>query len=138
MHKVIHEQPTAIGETLKSYIDLDKKTLNINSELLNKRISRITMVACGTSSYACTCRYPGAGRCCKHVHGACKQMHVRVRRVHGTWYTVRCNTLNMVQYSTWCSAVWEVLKKTMEHHFQCWVCCCRTCHQALYEYSAHH
>ena len=53
MHKEIHEQPTAIGETLKSYIDLDKKTLNINSDLLNKNISRITMVACGTSSYAC-------------------------------------------------------------------------------------
>ena len=53
MHKEIHEQPTAIGETLKSYVDLDKKTLKINSKLFNENIERITMVACGTSSYAC-------------------------------------------------------------------------------------
>ena len=53
MHKEIHEQPTAIGETLKSYIDLDKKTLKVNSKLFNENIERITMVACGTSSYAC-------------------------------------------------------------------------------------
>ncbi|MBF97103.1 MAG: Glutamine--fructose-6-phosphate aminotransferase [isomerizing] [Alphaproteobacteria bacterium MarineAlpha9_Bin4] len=53
MHKEIHEQPTAIGETLKSYIDLDRKTFNITSSLFNKDINRITMVACGTSSYAC-------------------------------------------------------------------------------------
>ena len=53
MHKEIHEQPTAIGETLKSFIDLDAKSLKFNSNLLNKKISRITMVACGTSSYAC-------------------------------------------------------------------------------------
>ena len=52
MHKEIHEQPTAIGETLKSYIDLDKKILKINNKLINNKISRITMVACGTSSYA--------------------------------------------------------------------------------------
>ena len=53
MHKEIHEQPTAIGETLKSFIDLDAKLLKFYSNLLNKKISRITMVACGTSSYAC-------------------------------------------------------------------------------------
>ncbi len=53
MHKEIHEQPTAIGETLKSYVDLEKKVLNINSKLFNKNVSRITMIACGTSSYAC-------------------------------------------------------------------------------------
>ena len=53
MHKEIHEQPTAIGETLKSYIDFDKKILKINNKLINNKISRITMVACGTSSYAC-------------------------------------------------------------------------------------
>ncbi len=53
MHKEIHEQPTAIGETLKSYIDLEKKSLKVDSKLLNKNIKRITMVACGTSSYAC-------------------------------------------------------------------------------------
>ena len=53
MHKEIHEQPTAIGETLKSYVDLDKKTLKVNSKLFNENIERITMVACGTSSYAC-------------------------------------------------------------------------------------
>ena len=53
MHKEIHEQPTAIGETLKSFIDLDTKVLNVSSSLINKNIARITMVACGTSSYAC-------------------------------------------------------------------------------------
>ena len=53
MHKEIHEQPTAIGETLKSYIDLDTKTINLTSEIFRKNIERITMVACGTSSYAC-------------------------------------------------------------------------------------
>ena len=53
MHKEIHEQPTAIGETLKSYIDLDKKIFSIKSNLFNENLSRITMVACGTSSYAC-------------------------------------------------------------------------------------
>ena len=53
MHKEIHEQPTAIGETLKSYINFDKKILKINNKLINNKISRITMVACGTSSYAC-------------------------------------------------------------------------------------
>ena len=53
MHKEIHEQPTAIGETLKSFIDLDTKSLKLNSKLFNESISRITMIACGTSSYAC-------------------------------------------------------------------------------------
>ena len=54
MHKEIHEQPTAIGETLKSFIDLDKKSLKIISKIFNKSINtRITMIACGTSSYAC-------------------------------------------------------------------------------------
>ncbi|MDC3024304.1 glutamine--fructose-6-phosphate transaminase (isomerizing) [Alphaproteobacteria bacterium] len=53
MHKEIHEQPTAIGETLKSFIDLDTKSLKLNSKLFNKNLNRITMIACGTSSYAC-------------------------------------------------------------------------------------
>ncbi len=53
MHKEIHEQPTAIGETLKSFIDLDTKSLKLNSKLFNENICRITMIACGTSSYAC-------------------------------------------------------------------------------------
>ena len=48
---------TAIGETLKSYVDLDKKTLKINSNLFNENIERITMVACGTSSYAGIARF---------------------------------------------------------------------------------
>ena len=53
MHKEIHEQPTAIGETLKSFIDLDTKSLKVDSKIFNKSINRITMIACGTSSYAC-------------------------------------------------------------------------------------
>ena len=44
---------TAIGETLKSFIDLDTKSLKVDSKIFNKSINRITMIACGTSSYAC-------------------------------------------------------------------------------------
>ena len=34
MHKEIHEQPTVIGETLKSFIDPEKKILKINSQII--------------------------------------------------------------------------------------------------------
>ena len=36
MHKEIHEQPTAIGETLKSFIDLDTKSLKLIVKYLIK------------------------------------------------------------------------------------------------------
>ena len=53
MHKEIHEQPTVIGETLKSFIDPEKKVLKINSEILHTDIKKITLIACGTSAFAC-------------------------------------------------------------------------------------
>ncbi len=53
MHKEIYEQPTVIGETLKSFIDPQNKILNFESKLLNDKVDRITLIACGTSSYAC-------------------------------------------------------------------------------------
>ena len=53
MHKEIYEQPTVIGETLKSFIDPEKKIIKINSEILKTDIKKITLIACGTSSYAC-------------------------------------------------------------------------------------
>ena len=53
MHKEIHEQPTVIGETLKSFIDPEKKVLKINSKILHTDIKKITLIACGTSAFAC-------------------------------------------------------------------------------------
>ncbi len=53
MHKEIYEQPTVIGETLKSFIDPEKKTIKINSEILKTDIRKITLIACGTSAFAC-------------------------------------------------------------------------------------
>ncbi len=53
MHKEIHEQPTVIGETLKSFIDPQKKLIKFDSKILDQNIKRLTLVACGTSSYAC-------------------------------------------------------------------------------------
>ena len=38
MHKEIYEQPTVIGETLKSFIDPEKKIIKINSEIFLKQI----------------------------------------------------------------------------------------------------
>ncbi len=53
MHKEIHEQPTVIGETLKSLINLEEKSINFDSKILNSEIKRITLIACGTSAFAC-------------------------------------------------------------------------------------
>ncbi len=53
MHKEIYEQPTVIGETLKSFIDPEKKIIKINSEILKTDIKKITLIACGTSAFAC-------------------------------------------------------------------------------------
>jgi glucosamine--fructose-6-phosphate aminotransferase (isomerizing) len=53
MHKEIYEQPTVIGETLKSFIDPEKKIIKINSEILKTDINKITLIACGTSAFAC-------------------------------------------------------------------------------------
>ncbi len=53
MHKEIYEQPTVTGETLKSFIDPEKKIIKINSEILKTDIKKITLIACGTSAFAC-------------------------------------------------------------------------------------
>ena len=53
MHKEIHEQPTVLGETLKSFIDPQNKILNVKIKRLSEQVKRITLIACGTSSYAC-------------------------------------------------------------------------------------
>ena len=53
MHKEIYEQPTVIGETLKTFIDPEKKILKINSDILKTEIKKITLIACGTSAFAC-------------------------------------------------------------------------------------
>ena len=53
MHKEIYEQPTVIGETLKSFIDPEKKTIKISSEIFKTNIKKITLIACGTSAFAC-------------------------------------------------------------------------------------
>ncbi len=53
MHKEIHEQPTVIGETLKSFIDPEKKAIKISSEIFKTNIKKITLIACGTSAFAC-------------------------------------------------------------------------------------
>ena len=53
MLKEIHEQPTVIGETLKSFIDPHDRNIvfpEMNFDF--KKIKKLTIVACGTSSYA--------------------------------------------------------------------------------------
>jgi glucosamine--fructose-6-phosphate aminotransferase (isomerizing) len=53
MLKEIHEQPTAIGETLKSFIDPHDRSIvfpSMNFDFSN--IKKLSIVACGTSSYA--------------------------------------------------------------------------------------
>ena len=53
MHKEIFEQPTVIGETLKSFIDPELKTLKFNSKIFQDKINKITLIACWTSAFAC-------------------------------------------------------------------------------------
>ena len=53
MHKEIYEQPTVIGETLKTFIDPEKKILKIKNDILKTEIKKITLIACGTSAFAC-------------------------------------------------------------------------------------
>ncbi|MGJ8545030.1 MAG: glutamine--fructose-6-phosphate transaminase (isomerizing) [Sulfitobacter sp.] len=58
MAKEIAEQPTVIADALKHYLGEDG-SINLPGKGLNfKDIDRITMVACGTASYAClTAKY---------------------------------------------------------------------------------
>ena len=53
MLKEIHEQPTVIGETLKSFIDPHDRNIvfpEMNFDF--KEIQKLSIIACGTSSYA--------------------------------------------------------------------------------------
>lgn len=53
MLKEIHEQPDVIRQTLSAYLSADKKAITLPPLPLSpKAISRITIVACGTSYYA--------------------------------------------------------------------------------------
>ncbi|MGA0315574.1 MAG: class II glutamine amidotransferase, partial [Alphaproteobacteria bacterium] len=52
MLKEIYEQPSVIGETLSSFINPVSKTIELSDlELQLPNISRVTVVACGTSFY---------------------------------------------------------------------------------------
>ncbi len=53
MLKEIYEQPSVIGETLSAFINPVSKTIELSDlELQLPNISRVTVVACGTSFYA--------------------------------------------------------------------------------------
>ncbi len=53
MQKEIHEQPTAIGETLRGFINpVDRRISLPPLQLAPERISRLSIAACGTSFYA--------------------------------------------------------------------------------------
>lgn len=54
MLKEIYEQPQVIGDTLRSYINPAKRDVWLPEfPKALERITRITLVACGTASYAC-------------------------------------------------------------------------------------
>ncbi len=53
MEKEIHEQPAVIGDTLKSYLDPASRRVTLpDLELDLAAVSRLAIVACGTSFYA--------------------------------------------------------------------------------------
>ena len=53
MAKEIAEQPVVIADALKHYLGRDGATLNLPDGVDFAGVDRITMVACGTASYAC-------------------------------------------------------------------------------------
>lgn len=58
MAKEIAEQPTVIGQALSNYIDNDGQIILPDAGLDFTTLDRLTMVACGTASYAClTAKY---------------------------------------------------------------------------------
>ena len=53
MKKEIHEQPTVIGETLKSFVDAGDRSIMLPDLPFDlASVDRLTIVACGTSYYA--------------------------------------------------------------------------------------
>jgi len=54
MLKEIHEQPAVVGDTLHSYLDSATRRVSLPALPFDwKKVSRVTMVACGTAYYAC-------------------------------------------------------------------------------------
>ena len=53
MHKEIHEQPTVIGDTLSTVLNPARQTITLPElPIALEEVSRITIAACGTASYA--------------------------------------------------------------------------------------
>ena len=53
MHKEIHEQPAVIGDTLTSYVNPTTGAISLpNLPFALKDVSRVSIIACGTSYYA--------------------------------------------------------------------------------------
>jgi glutamine---fructose-6-phosphate transaminase (isomerizing) len=54
MHKEIHEQPAVLGDTLRAFTNPADRTIMLPDLPIDfAQIQRLTMVACGTASYAC-------------------------------------------------------------------------------------
>jgi len=54
MEKEIHEQPRAVGDTIRQFIDYDKQIIKIeNLDIDLSNISKIYLIACGTAYYSC-------------------------------------------------------------------------------------
>ena len=54
MLKEIHEQPAVIGDTLHTYLDAATRSVTLPALPFDwKKVSRITMTACGTACFAC-------------------------------------------------------------------------------------
>jgi glutamine---fructose-6-phosphate transaminase (isomerizing) len=59
MLKEIHEQPAVVGDTLRSYLDTSTRRVRLPTLAFDwNKVSRVTMVGCGTAFYAClTAKY---------------------------------------------------------------------------------
>jgi glucosamine--fructose-6-phosphate aminotransferase (isomerizing) len=54
MLKEIHEQPAVIGDTLHTYLDAATRSVTLPALPFDwKKVSRVTMTACGTACFAC-------------------------------------------------------------------------------------
>ena len=54
MEKEIHEQPRAVGDTIKQFIDYDNQVIKIeNLNLALGDIKKVYLIACGTAYYSC-------------------------------------------------------------------------------------
>ena len=54
MEKEIHEQPRAVGDTIKQFIDYDNQVIKIeNLDLTLGDIKKVYLIACGTAYYSC-------------------------------------------------------------------------------------